>query len=122
MTSSLEGSASSNSSTERVMSRTRVRAVKVTRSKTMSAAVMVAFFDFQAGVPSEVSRARARVWLVMGTVWAPARNTTVRFLARSMTRADRGAGTKAPPAPTVASAKARSWGAPVQSAVASPRR
>jgi hypothetical protein len=50
------------------MSRTRVLAVKVTRSKTMSAAVMVAFSDFQAGVPSEVRRARARVWLVMGTV------------------------------------------------------
>jgi hypothetical protein len=96
--------------------------VKVTRSKTMSAAVMVAFSDFQAGVPSEVSRARAKVWEVIGTVCAPARNTTVRLRAKSITRALRGAGTRAPPAPTVASASARSCGAPVQSAVASPRR
>jgi hypothetical protein len=122
MTSSLDGSASSNSSTDRVMSRTRVRAVKVTRSKTMSAALMAAFSVFQAGVPSDVSRARARVCDCMGTVSAPAWKTRVAFRARSMTRAPSGAGTSAPPAPTVASASARSLGASVQSAVAMPRR
>ena len=122
MTSSLDGSASSNSSTDSRMVRTSVRAVKVTRSKTISAAVMAAFSDFHAGVPSDVSRARASVFDVMGTVWAPARNTTVRLRARSMTRADSGAGTRAPPAPMVASANARSWSAPSHWPVAMPRR
>ena len=46
----------------------------------------------------------------------------MRARIRSMTRADRGAGTSAPPAPTVASASARSCSAPSHSPVAMPRR
>src|SRR6266542_2156956 len=94
MTPSLLGSASSNSSSDRVMTRVSVRAVNVTRSKVMSAVAVIAEFSvFHPGDPSPVSRASARVWLVMGTVMAPAVNTRVAFLARSMTRADSGEGT-----------------------------
>jgi hypothetical protein len=52
-----------------------VRAVNVTRSKVRSAAVMLAPSVFHAGVPSPVSRARASVCDVIGTVMAPAWNT-----------------------------------------------
>jgi transposase len=72
MTSSLDGSASSKSSTDNVTSRTRVRAVKVTESNVMSAAVIAAFSDFQAGDPSPVNRASFNVCAVIGTVTAPA--------------------------------------------------
>ena len=122
MTSSAEGSESSNSSTDSFTSRVRVRAVKVTASKVMSASVLAAFSACQAGVPSPVSRASFKVCAVMGTVMAPAWNTRVALRARSMTRADSGVGTRWPPAVAVPSDSARSCSAPVQSPVTSPRR
>jgi hypothetical protein len=117
-----DGSASSNSSTESWISRTIVRLVKVIRSRVRSAAVIDAPSVFHAGLPSVSSRGMARVWLVMGTVTAPAWNTRVWLRARSTTLDANGLGTRAPPVPTVASAKARSCSAPSQRAVASPRR
>jgi hypothetical protein len=122
MTSSADGSLSSNSSTDSFTSRTSVRAVKVTESKVMSASVMAAFSAFHAGVPSPVSRASLSVCAVMGTVMAPAWNTLVWLRARSMTRLDSGTGTRWPPAVSVPSDSARSATAPSQLPVTSPRR
>jgi hypothetical protein len=122
MTSSLDGSASSNSSTDSLTSRTRVRAVSVTESNTMSASVMAAFSDFHAGVPSDVSRASFNVAAVIGTVVAPARITCIWLRAKSMTRLDSGTGTRWPPAVSVPSDSARSCSAPSQLPVTMPRR
>jgi hypothetical protein len=72
MTSSLDGSASSKSSTLKSTRRTKVRAVNVTRSKAKSAAVILLPSVFHTGEPSEVSRAKASVCEVIGTVIAPA--------------------------------------------------
>jgi hypothetical protein len=95
--------------------------VNVTASNARSpVAVMAAPSDFHPGVLSPVSRASLRVAAVIGTVMAPAWNTRVAFLARSMTRADSGVGTRWPPAVAVPSLMARSCSAPSQLPVAMP--